>query len=95
MKRMFTGLDSQEIIARTRRILSMQRAIAAVVLIAMILSMIPFQVFASTNEPTTNGVEQTEVSQKIKNYDVEKQDIPILEKGHHMITHQLNRFIQF
>ncbi len=38
MKRMFKGLDSHEIIVRTRRILSMQRAIATIMLIAMFLA---------------------------------------------------------
>ena len=75
---MFKGLDPHEVIVRTRRILSMQRAIATVVLIAMLLSMVPFQAFGSTDEIASNDLVETQTQEKINNYDVAKKDIPIV-----------------
>ncbi len=56
----------------------MQRAIATIVLIAMLFNLIPLQVFANQDEPVVDDIVENVETEKIKNVDIDKKDIPIV-----------------
>ncbi len=79
MKKMFKAFDSYEIRSMVKRMERREKIIAIILLFAMILSMIPYQVFAKTEDVSH---QESEVSQEehTYSYDVASKDIPIVAK---------------
>ncbi len=81
MKRMFTPFSSDEVRNMTIRMKHREKFMAILLLIAMFLSLVPYQAIAeefSDTKPVTEEI--TEVDDQVYNLDVDASDIPVISE---------------